>query len=349
MSTAGPTVTESVATRRTLTARYELRRRIGSGGMADVYLAIDRQLDREVAIKLLRPEAGTRDDDVERFRREAALLGMVDSPHVVAIHDAHFGPDGCYLVLRHVRGRTLSQLVADDGPLPPDRALRVVGGVLDGLRDLHARGLVHRDLTPSNVIVDERDRAVLLDLGVARDRRRRRLTPDGAAFGTPGYLTPEHERLVCDHRADQYQAGLLLLLALTGATPADGARASVEAAVETLVAPLGAVVARALAPAPDDRFDDIDALHEALDAAVIAVARRQGRPSSPRLPPRLPLASQRVPVVSLSLDASAPTTSPTVPLRRARRRRPPPVLLAIACALTGTVAGIVLGFVLGAC
>lgn len=333
MSEGGSVETPRLGAMRRLAGRFELRRWLGSGGMADVHLALDRELDRQVALKILRQEWLGDTTAVARFRREALCLGMVDSPHVVAIHDAYIGPDLAYLVLRHVRGRTLDALIAEEGPLPPRRAVRVVAGVIAGLRELHARGLVHRDLTPGNVVIDEQDRAVLLDLGVARDRRGRSLTPVDAALGTPGFLAPEiAQGAEIDARTDQYQLGLLILLALTGVAPEDGEQA-VDAALETVAPPLRAVVARALAPAPTLRFDDVGALDAALEAAVLAIEQRTKRSSSPAPAPAPP--------------SPAPTPSGvrrTVSLRGPRRRSP---ALVIAAFLLGLAAGVALASTLG--
>jgi len=317
---------------RELSARFELRRWIGSGGMADVHLAVDRELDRQVALKILRREMLGDATAVARFRREAFCLGMIDSPHVVGIHDVYIGSELAYLVLRHVPGHTLDALITTYGPLPPRRALRVIGGVIAGLRDLHARRLVHRDLTPGNVMVDDSDRAVLLDLGVARDRRRRSLTPVDSAVGTPGFLAPELEAgATVDARTDQYQVGLLTLLALTGVAPESGGDA-IDAALESLAPPLRAVVARALAPAPGDRWSDIGELGEALEGAVLAIEMRAKRISP------APLMSEPMP--KLTPEPSAPPIRRTVSLRAKRRS------LAIPIAIGVFIAGVAFGIAL---
>ncbi|HUQ01041.1 MAG TPA: serine/threonine-protein kinase [Kofleriaceae bacterium] len=328
---------------RQLADRFELRTWIGSGGMADVHLALDRELDRHVALKILRRELLDDEIAVARFRREALLLGMLDSPHVVTIHDVHIGPELAYLVLRHVPGRTLDTLIAEEGALTPRRAMRVVGGVIVGLRELHARRLVHRDLTPGNVIVDDADCAVLLDLGVARDRRRRSLTPADAAIGTPGFLPPEleHGTGTIDGRTDQYQVGLLMLLALTGVAPEAGPDAVGEA-LETVGPPLRAVIARALAPRPGDRFDDVIELGDALENAVLALEMRAKRVSPP--PAMTEPAPPTVPEPTRSDDTPRPIANAiarrTVSMRSTRKRQLSLVPLALF------IAGLLLGITL---
>jgi serine/threonine protein kinase len=341
MAEGGSSESQRIAAMRRLADRFELRKWIGSGGMADVHLALDRELDRHVALKSLRRELLGDDTAVARFRREALLLGMIDSPHVVAIHDVHIGPELAYLVLRHVPGRTLDALIAEEGALAPRRAMRVVGGVIAGLRELHARRLVHRDLTPGNVIVDDSDCAVLLDLGVARDRRRRSLTPANAAVGTPGFLAPELERggggSAIDGRTDQYQVGLLMLLALTGVAPEAGP-AAIDDALETVGPPLRAVIARTLAPRPGDRFDDIGELGEALENAVLALEMR----------------AKRVSPAPVMVESAAPPKSDETPkpvaqaiVRRTvslRSKKPQIPILAIA--LAALLLGLMLGITL---
>jgi serine/threonine protein kinase len=329
-------VTQRLAAMRRLAGRYELRRWVGSGGMADVHVAYDRELEREIALKILRPDLLVDETAVARFRREATLLGMVDSPHIVAIHDVHIAPELAYLVLRLVPGRTLDAIVDDDGPMPPARAVHIISGVLAGLRELHQRRLVHRDLTPGNVVVDRHDTAVLLDLGIARDRRKRSLTPVNAAVGTPGYLTPELEKGDdVDARGDQYQVGLLLLLVLTG-IHTDGNADALAHALESVTPPLRAVVARALAPAPADRFADVGELDEALEGAVHAIESRARR-TSPAPPMR-----ELVPTPAGSPTLPRPKTSPrivrTVSLKAKRRQLPALPIAAIAF-----VVGVALG------
>jgi serine/threonine protein kinase len=247
-----------------LVDRYELRRRLGCGGMANVYLAHDHRLRRDVAIKLLHPELAREPRERQRFAREASALAAVESPHVVGIHDAIEGSH-VFLVLRLVRGRSLAELLELEAPLSAGRAARLCGQILDGLAALHARRLVHRDLKPSNVLVEPGDRAVIIDLGVALDCRAPSITPADVVAGTPGLMAPEHARgRRVDPRSDLFQVGILLLHALTGV---DGA--TIDAAGRDVLTgqqppAMAAVLARALAPSPDDRFADAAAMHAAL-------------------------------------------------------------------------------------
>ncbi|HEY4244536.1 MAG TPA: protein kinase [Kofleriaceae bacterium] len=264
-----------------LKGRYDLRRRIGSGGMAEVYLGWDLLLEREVAVKLLREEFTRDAQQVARFRREAQMLARVDSDHVIQIYDMHFGRDECYLVLRHVIGRTLDRMVASNGPVAAPEALQMVADVLEGLAHLHAEGLVHRDVKPSNVLVGNDERAVLLDLGVACDLRKPHITPTNFTAGTPSYMAPEQKETGhVDERTDIYQAGLLLLFAVTAVEPA---RLTNESVLEDilLAVPDGVatIVEKATATDADRRYrtsiEMRGAVLAALDAAHEPPAERR--------------------------------------------------------------------------
>ncbi|MCB9563192.1 MAG: serine/threonine protein kinase [Kofleriaceae bacterium] len=253
-----------------IAGRYRLDGRVGRGGMADVHLGHDLRLDRKVAIKRMHPELVSRPLAVERFRREAILLAAIDSPHVVAVHDHGDDRGVPYTVLRHVAGATLDRVVEHQRRLSVTRTVHLVAQVLDGLAALHDRRLVHRDVTPANVMIGRGDRVVLLDLGVALDPRRRRLTPVDERAGTPGFMAPE--ALVArdpDHRADLFGAGLLAIHALSGGPPLHGdGRAAVDHLPDAVPAGLRAVLAAATSPAVDARPASAAELRARLVAAV---------------------------------------------------------------------------------
>jgi serine/threonine protein kinase len=266
--------------------RYELLRRLGSGGMADVYLACDVVLEREVAIKVLRNSVDNR-DLVHRFHREAVALAALRSEHVVSVLDVDVRADLAYLVMEYLPGRSMSQLVAAEGPLPVARATRILTQVLDGLEYLHRHNFVHRDVKPANILIDDNDRAVLVDLGIVFDQRRPGLTPANFVAGTPSYLAPEQRvRTAVDCRIDLYQAGLVALFALTGTEPSAlgqpidlAVLASVLSPVE---APVAAVVRRALSVDAAERYPSAHDMKAALAAARSVPA---GRPAARRKGP----------------------------------------------------------------
>ena len=255
-----------------LNDRYELRRRIGVGGMGHVYLAVDRLLEREVAVKIMRGDLANQQSHVERFRREAQLLARVESARVIQIYDMHFGDDLCYLVMRHVAGRTLNRIVDANGPLEHGAALELALDLLEGLAALHAEGLVHRDVKPSNVLVDLDGRAVLLDLGVAIDRRRPAVTPSHMTAGTLAYMAPEQKLTGhADGRSDVYQVGLLLLYAVLGIDASEhGFERGVRDTLMMLPGPLADLIARALEEDPERRFQTASEMSAAVLRALDA-------------------------------------------------------------------------------
>jgi beta-lactam-binding protein with PASTA domain len=208
---------------RLLDARYRLDRAIARGGMATVYEATDLRLDRTVAVKVMRPALAEDPDFVERFAREARAAAGLSSPEVVAVHDQ--GTDAAtgtaYLVMEHVPGCTLRDVVQEDAPLSPSRAIDLLEPVLRALAAAHAAGLVHRDVKPENVLLGDDGRVKVADFGLARAIESSNLTATtGLLIGTVAYLAPEQvEHGRADTRTDVYAAGILLFELLTGVPP----------------------------------------------------------------------------------------------------------------------------------
>lgn len=211
-----------------LGGRYRLGARLGGGGMADVYRAVDTRLDREVAVKLFR--SGTDDDGRRRFAEEARILGGLNHPGLVAVHDADAVRGELYLVMELVEGRTLADVSAA-GPLPPDRVAELGRQLADVLAYVHGSGIVHRDVKPSNVLVSHEGRVYLTDFGISRlSDAVGRMTSSGVVVGTAGYMAPEQVRGVgVSYPADVYALGLVLLECATGQVeyPGSGAEAAV--------------------------------------------------------------------------------------------------------------------------
>ncbi len=202
--------------------RYRLVELIGRGGMGEVWRAYDTAIDRVVALKLL--PANFADDRVfqERFRREAKAAAGLDEPHVVPIYD--FGEiDGrLYVTMRLIKGRDL-QIILSDGPLAPERAVRIIEQIAHAVHAAHNVGLVHRDIKPSNILLDENDFAYLIDFGIAHAAGETGLTSTGATIGTWSYMAPERfQSGTADTRADIYALACVLYEALTGQLPFPG-------------------------------------------------------------------------------------------------------------------------------
>jgi serine/threonine-protein kinase len=252
---------------RTVAGRYHLRRLIGRGGMADVYLGDDLLLERDVAIKILHQHIALDDSGLERFRREALALAALVSPHVVAVYDVGLDKDCAFLVMHYIDGNTIEQQIIRHGPMSAQQAEAVLVQVLDGLTAIHSCGLIHRDIKPSNVLIDANDHVVLLDFGIALHRRRAPLTAPGMVAGTPGYLAPE-----CDVEltSDLFQVGLLMVYLLTGVEPARFISESktIDSLLIRVPCRLADVARRALATDPAQRFESAETMKEAVRAAA---------------------------------------------------------------------------------
>jgi serine/threonine-protein kinase len=258
--------------------RYTLERKIGSGGMADVWLARDRELDRDVAIKILHDSFAQDKEFVERFRREAQSAAGLQHPNVVSIFDRGEFRDTYFIAMEYVDGPQLKELVK--GGMGTQDAIDFTRQILNAARFAHRKGIVHRDLKPQNVLIDDDGRARVADFGIARGASSD-ITATGSVMGTAQYLSPEQAQgKETTARSDIYSIGVILYEALTGRVPFEGDSAVAVAlkqvseqprrpsAVNPQVPPaLDAVVMRALAKDPDARFNDADAFLKALDAA----------------------------------------------------------------------------------
>ena len=258
--------------------RYTIERKIGSGGMAEVYLARDTELDRDVAIKILHDRFAQDKEFVERFRREAQSAAGLQHPNVVSIFDRGEFKDTYFIAMEYVDGPQLKQLVK--GGMGTKDAIDFTRQILNAARFAHRKGIVHRDLKPQNVLIDDEGRARVADFGIARGGSSD-ITGTGSVMGTAQYLSPEQAQgKETTAKSDLYSIGVILYEALTGRVPFDGDSAVAVAlkqvsetprrpsAVNPDVPPaLDAVVMRALAKDPDARFKDADAFVKALDAA----------------------------------------------------------------------------------
>src|SRR5262249_34346829 len=191
-------------------------------GMGIVLLASDPVLRRPVAIKLMLPELAAHARARERFLREARSAAAVQHENVVVIHAVESGGDVPYLVMEYVSGHSLQHRLSSDGPLSADKVAQLGAQIAEGLACAHARGLVHRDVKPANILIDDRTgRAKLTDFGLARAGDDPTLTQIGFVTGTPDYIAPEQARgQTVDHRADVYSLGATLFAATTGQPPA---------------------------------------------------------------------------------------------------------------------------------
>ena len=197
--------------------RFEIRREVGRGGFGAVYEAFDTELNRGVAVKMLRLSRPRRDLSSDWIKKEAEAVARLDHPCIVTLFDVGTCDSGPYLVMELLRGKTLAQRIAD-GPVPVAEALRIAEEMAAGLAHAHQRGVLHRDLKPANVFVCEDGRVKLLDFGLAHLLGTER----GSSGGTPAYMAPEQAAgAAVDERADVYAAGMVLGEMLTGKRPVE--------------------------------------------------------------------------------------------------------------------------------
>ncbi len=259
----------------TLAGRWDIGRELGRGGYSVVYLARDRELDAEVAVKLLVPPPAAAKIARERMRREVQVVRGLSHPNIVAVYDFVESGPWSFIVMEYVAGPDLSVRIADGGPLSPDGAIRLGRDIAAALGAAHARGILHRDVKPQNVLLDPDGRYRLTDFGSARLDGQLGVTTTGGLTGTPDYTAPEVlAGRRGDARADVYALGLTLFFALTGRLPD---RTTSRTGEETGHRPkdlapgvpewLDELVARATAPAAESRFPTVAAMDQALAQA----------------------------------------------------------------------------------
>ena len=303
--------------------RYRVLRRLGAGGMADVWLAEDTHLQRQVALKVLHRRFAQDREFVERFRREAESAAGLQQPNIVSVFDRGEFEGTYYIAMQFIEGPTLKQLI--DRGLTPEQAVALIRQVLEAARFAHRNGIVHRDLKPQNVIVDAEGKAMVTDFGIARAGVSE-ITQTGSVMGTPHYLSPEQAQgFDVTAVSDLYSIGVILYEALTGRVPfeADSAVAVAmkqvsqtpqrPSSINHLVSPaLDAVVMRALEKDPGQRFQSADAFIAALDAAMKDPgATGGGTAAFAALPP----------VVATPEEAEAGEVDPEEERKRKKRRR----------------------------
>jgi serine/threonine protein kinase len=199
---------------------YKILEKIGEGGMGAVFRAIDFMIDREVALKVLRPELAGQPAVVERFRLEAKALARLDHPNIATLYGFFRREDDFFMVMEYVRGETLASLIGRSGALAPQVALSLFCQMLEGIGYAHSQMIVHRDIKPPNVMLTDRGTIKLTDFGIARFLGSDRLTQHGMVVGTFEYMSPEH---ILGHdtdpRSDIYSLGVVLYEMLTGRLP----------------------------------------------------------------------------------------------------------------------------------
>lgn len=327
---------------RLINGRYRLIAPLGEGGMATIWRAVDEQLDREVAVKLLREQFGSDAGFAARFRQEARAAGSLSHPNIVPVYDYGTDADGAqFIVMQLVEGDNLAALLRERGHLETDDAVRIALGVASALEAAHRRGLVHRDVKPGNILLTDDGDVKVTDFGIARAVSEASMTVTGTTLGSVHYFSPEQARGdEVTGASDVYALGIVLYEMLTGRRPFEGDSAAGVALKRLNEDPpppstyrpvpsgLSAIVMRALQREPSDRFPDAGSFAEALrlwqrdpSAAAAAMAGMpavtEAEPEQARLPPSGEPTVYVPPRVSMPSDRAATGGRPP-------GRRPPP-------------------------
>jgi beta-lactam-binding protein with PASTA domain len=305
--------------------RYQVLRRIGSGGMADVYCARDTHLGRDIALKMLHRRYSQDQEFVERFRREAKSAAGLQHPHVVGVYDRGEHDGTYYIAMEHLPGRTLKQVVLDEAPLPQERVIDLGRQILEAAGFAHRRGVIHRDFKPHNVIVDDAWSAKVTDFGIARAGASE-MTETGSIMGTAQYLSPEQAQgHAVTAASDLYSIGVMLYELLAGRLPFEGDSA-VSIALKHLSEPppplsqlrpdidpgLESVVMAALAKQPEQRWQTAEEFSAALGAVGEHIhdgSGRRGQDTAAFMPVPAPM-----PAAGNGEAVEGPPVEPLVPL-----------------------------------
>jgi len=317
-------MTLQIAAGTLIDGRYRVISRVGSGGMAEVYCAEDTQLGRRVAVKLLHERFAQDAEFVERFRREASSAASLSHANIVNVYDRGEWGGTYYIAMEFLDGRSLDSIVREEAPLTPERAIDITEQVLRAARFAHRRGVVHRDLKPHNVILDDEGRVKVTDFGIARAGSSE-ITQTGSIMGTARYLSPEQAQgQSVGARSDLYAIGIMLYELLTGAVPFEGESVVAialrhlsepprppSALVPSISPSLNAIVMRALEKNPEHRFADADEFLAALEHERERLRREDGSHTA-ALAPITPMAV--LPAAPAYPHPASYTTQPIGPI-----------------------------------
>ena len=321
--------TENPAAPKVLGGRYEIHRKIARGGMAEVYLARDRSLDRPVAVKMLFPEFATDPAFVERFRREAQAAANLAHPNIVGVYDWGTENGTYYIVMEYVDGESVADICRTSGPMRPRRAAEIADEVAAALGFAHSKGVVHRDIKPGNILISTSGSAKVVDFGIARalSSPSEELTQAGSVMGTATYFSPEQAQgFQVDSRSDLYSLGVVLFEMVCGRPPFTGdspvsiAYKHVQEPpprpsklISGLPAGLEAIIGKLLSKHPDNRYlsaedlrSDLRRFLENLDP----IALTEQAPPAPVVDPNATVAVAPITSNATTVLPIAPTPVP---------------------------------------
>jgi eukaryotic-like serine/threonine-protein kinase len=263
---------------------YQIIELLGEGGGGRVHAAFDTVLEREVAIKSLRPEVLNEESFLERFRNEATHLARLNHPNITTLHSLFSEGRNLYMVMERVRGQSLDELLRTRGaPFGVKDSLALINQVAEGLAYAHSMGVIHRDIKPANLMITDTGLAKIMDFGIARARGAQRLTRDGGIVGTLPYMAPEQLRgEPGDERSDLYSLAIVLYEMLAGHVPFAAAtdyalmHAQIHArpprlCLPDLAAHVESALLRALAKKPERRFDSLQTFRDALGTSALSL------------------------------------------------------------------------------
>jgi len=282
-------VTELDIVREALQGEYEILEELGRGGMAIVYRAMDKQLGREVAVKVLPFSLAFDADFVERFQREARTAAQLEHPNIIPIYRVGKAGRVIYFVMKYLRGSSLSKIMSERPKLTPTEIQKILVDVGSALGYAAARGTVHRDVKPDNIMFDEHGLCVVTDFGIAKAGSGQRLTGTGMSIGTPHYMSPEQARAQpIDGRSDIYSLGIVAYQCLVGEVPYDGEDSfsiGYKHIMEPIPSPplntpeekrLFEIIRKMIMKDPQDRFQDAEELMRALEGQPFSTLRQDG-------------------------------------------------------------------------
>ena len=311
-----------------LGGRYRLVELLGQGGMATVYRATDAQLGRDVAVKVLRPEYGRDPDFIARFRLEAQSVASLSSPNIVIVHDFGMDTAGPYIVMDLVPGEDLATVLRRVGTLPPTQAARIASEVARALAAAHARGIVHRDIKPGNILLANDGRVLVTDFGIARALAEAQMTLPGMTMGSVQYMSPEQARgEPATERSDIYSLGVVLFEMLAGRRPFEGdSAAAIAVARLTPPVPMPSTYRAGIPPGPrgDLPQGDGDRPGRALpdrDGDGRRSRRRDRRPDAARAAATAATVAGAAGVAAVGVARANPPAAAALPARRLRRWR----------------------------
>ncbi|MFI5207856.1 MAG: TonB family protein [Gemmatimonadales bacterium] len=301
LSAQPPQEDETAIVREALKDEYELEKELGRGGMAVVYKARDKQLEREVAIKVLPFSLSFDAEFVERFQREARTAGKLEHPNIIPIYRVGRAGRVIYFCMKFIRGKSLTDKIEARGAIPVPELKRLLIESARALGYAHKHGIVHRDIKPDNIMFDELGQAIVADFGIAKAQSGAKLTGTGMSIGTPHYMSPEQARAQnLDGRSDIYSLGVVAYQCLTGHVPFDGEDSfsiGYKHIMEELPVPaleqadqreMFTIIQKMMAKKPDDRFQTAEEVVAAMEGGAMPIADLATMPTRAIEPQKAP-------------------------------------------------------------